>query len=187
MKASDLLALQLTGIGQILNDLAAEVDVETSRKRPFPGANLICYTLWHVARTVDWAANSMVRGTPEVAFEFDFQGAADARISQIGFGIQLHEADAIAEATTPAEVARYFELVLADATQWLRTNPDLSFVPDALAHQPDFPGYQTDFYLEEVRSYKEAEETALQILAGPAVGHVRGHFGEVDVVRQILG
>ncbi len=187
MEASDLLAIQLNGIGQILNRLAAEVDVETSRKRAFPEASLIGSTLWHVARTVDWAVNSMIRGGPEVAFDFDFQGVADARISQIGFGIQPHEADAIAEATTPAEVARYFELVLADATQWLQTNPDLSFVPDALAHQPDFPGYRTDFYLEEVRSYKEGGWTALKILVGPAIAHVRGHFGEIDVLRQILG
>ena len=187
MEASDLLVLQLTGIGQILNNLAADVDVETSRKRAFPGANLIGFTLWHLARVVDWATNSMIRGTPEVAFGFDFKGAADPRVSQTGYGIQLHEADAIAEATTPTEVARYFGLVLADTTDWLRTDPALSFVPDALAHQPNFPGYRTDFYLEEVGSYKEAEVTALQILAGPAIGHVRGHFGEVDVLRQILG
>ncbi|HVE76969.1 MAG TPA: hypothetical protein VND22_09445 [Actinomycetota bacterium] len=187
MEASELLAIQLNGIGQILNRLAAEVDVETSRKRAFPGASLIGFTLWHLARTVDWAVNSMIRGALEAAFDFDFQGAADPRISQIGFGIQLHEADAIAEATTPAAVARYFELVLADANRWLETNPDLSFVPDALTHQPDFPGYRTDFYLEEVASYKEGDWTALQILDGPAIEHVRGHFGEIDVLRQILG
>lgn len=187
MEASDLLSIQLNRIGEILDRLAAEVDVETSRKRAFPGANLIGSTLWHLARTVDWAVNTMVRGTPEVAFDFDFRGPADARMSQIGFGIQLHETDAIAEATTPAEIARYFELVLADATQWLQTNPDLSFVPDTPAQQPDFPGYRTDFYLKEMRSYKEADWTALQILAGPATAHVRGHFGEIDVLRQILG
>ena len=187
MEASDLLAIQLNGIGQILNRLAVEVDVETSRKRAFPGASLIGYTLWHLARTVDWAVNSMIRGVPEVAFDFDFEGVADARISQIGFGIQLDEADAIAQATTPAEVARYFELVLANATKWLERNPDLAFVSDVLAHQPDFPGYRTDFYLEEVRTYMDEGWSALRILAGPAVGHVRGHFGEIDVIRQILG
>ena len=187
MEATDLLAIQMNRTGEILHQLAAEVDIPTSRKRAFPGANLIGFILWHLARTVDWAVNSMVRGAPEVAFDFDFQGPADARISQIGFGIQLHEADAIAEATTPGEVARYFELVLADATQWLQTNPDVSFVPDTSSQQPDFPGYRTDFYLEEVRSYKEADATALLILAGPATAHVRSHFGEIGVLRQILG
>lgn len=187
MEASDLLAIQLNAIGQILNRLATEVDVETSRKRAFPGASLIGYTLWHLARTVDSAVNSMIRGVPEIAFDFDFEGVADARVSQIGFGIQPNEADAIAQATTPVEVARYYELVLANATQWLGTNPDLSLVPDVLAHLPDFPGYRKDFYLEEMRSYEEEGWTALQILAGPAVGHVRGHFGEIDLLRQILG
>lgn len=186
MDASDLLAIQLDGIGQIVNRLAAEVDVDTSRQRAFPGASLIGFSLWHLARTVDWAVNSMIRGTPEVAFDFAFKGAADARESQIGFGIQLDEADAIAGATTPLEVARYLESVLADATQWLGSHPDLSFVPDVLAHQPDFPGYRTDFYLREVRSYKDEDWSALQILASAAVGHVRGHFGEIDVLRQIL-
>jgi hypothetical protein len=184
--ASILLATQLHRIGEILGALSAQVDVTASRMRAFPGTNLIGYTLWHLARTVDWSVNTMVRGTAEVAFDFKFEGAADPRVSQIGFGVQLHEADAIAESTTPAEVARYFDLVLANVTEWLRRDPDLSLIPNISAHQPDFPGYRTDFYLEEARSYKEAGWTTMQILAGPATAHVRGHFGEIDVLRQIL-
>jgi hypothetical protein len=184
--ASILVEAQLSRIGEILRTLSAQVDVAASRTRAFPGTNLIGYTLWHLARTVDWAVNTMIRGTPEVAFDFDFKGPADPRASQIGFGIQLHEADAIAGSTTPAEVARYCDLVLADVTEWLRGDPDLSFIPKTSDHQPDHPGYRTDFYLEEARSYEEGGWTAMKILAFPAIAHVRGHFGEIDVLRQIL-
>lgn len=184
IERADVLVLQLTRIGEILNELAAEVDVATSRKRASASTNLIGYTLWHIARTVDWSVNTMIRGTPEVAFDFDFQGVADARVSQIGFGLQLHEADAIAEATTPAEAAKYYGSVLTEVAGWLRTDPDLSAVPDVLGNQPDFPGYQTNFYLDEVRTFQG--ETTLRILADPAIGHVRGHFGEIDLLRQML-
>lgn len=187
MDATDLLALQFNDIGHIIDALAEELDVDTSRSRAFPGANLIGFTFWHIARTIDWAVNTMVRATPEVAFGFDFKGPADARINQIGFGIPLDEADAIAAATTPAEVAAYYASVLAEAVTWLRTGPDLSVVPDSMKHQPEFPGYANELYLEEVRSYKPAGQTALDILSGPGVGHVRGHFGEIDLVRQMLG
>lgn len=185
IERADALELQLSRIGEILTDLAAEIDVATSRKRALPSTNLIGYTLWHIARTVDWSVNTMTRGTPEVAFDFDFQGVADAKVSQIGFGLQLHEADAIAEGTTPAEVAKYYGSVLTDAVEWLRTDPDLSAIPDVLGNQPDFPGYQTNFYLEEVRTFQG--DTALQILVDPAIGHVRGHFGEIDLLKQMLG
>ena len=148
--------------------------------------NLIGFTLWHLARTVDWAINTMVRGVPEVAFDFDFEGVADARASQIGFGIRLEDADAIAYATTPTQVADYIERVATDAVGWLGSEPDLSAVPDVIAQQPAFPGYRTDFYVEEVRSYEEARASTALILAGPATAHVRGHFGEIDVLRQIL-
>ena len=186
MDAWFLLAAQVRRIGEIVRDLSVQVDVPTSRARAFPGTNLIGYTLWHVARTVDWSINTMVRGAKEVAFDFPFEGAADARASQIGFGIEREDADAIAQATTPAQVADYMELVVADATAWFQTEPDLSVLPDVDAQQPNFPGYRTDFYLEEVRAYEKARATTAQILAGPATAHVRGHFGEIDVLRQIL-
>lgn len=186
MDASESLAAQIARVGDIVRDLSQRVDVPTSRARAFPGTNLIGFTLWHVARTVDWAINTMVRGTNEVAFDFGFEGPADARASQIGFGIALEEADAIAEATSPAQVAAYMELVVADAVGWLQTKPDMSEQPDVVAHQPSFPGYRTSSYLEEVRSYEEARATTVLMLAGPVVGHARGHLGEIDVLRQVL-
>lgn len=186
MDASVLLAAQVRRIGEIVRDLSTQVDVPTSRRRAFPGANPIGFTLWHVARTVDWSINTMVRGANEVAFDFDFEGAADARVSQIGFGVRPEDADDIAEATSPEQVAGYLDLVVADALGWLETGPDLSVQPDVAAHQPDLPGYRTDFYLEEVRAYAQARASTVQILAGPATAHVRGHFGEIDVLRQIL-
>lgn len=186
MDATVLLAGQVRRIGAIGRDLATEIDVPTSRTRAAPGVNLIGFTLWHLARTVDWAINTMVRGVDETAFDFPFEGPADARVSQIGFGLTLEEADAIAEATTPAQVAEYLEIVVAGAAAWLQTEPDLAAIPDVVAQQPDFPGYRTDVYLEEVRSYAEARASTVQIVAGPATAHIRGHAGEIDILRQII-
>lgn len=139
MDASRLLAAQVRGIGAIVRDLSVKIDAPTSRARAFPGSNPIGFTLWHGARTLDWAINTMVRGVDEVAFSFDFEGPADARVSEIGFGLNLSEAGAVAEATTPAQVADYLDRVVAEAISWLKTEPDLSPYPTWPRTSPGSP------------------------------------------------
>lgn len=186
MHAIDLLTTQLSRVNQIQNDLAGQIDVQTARTRAVEGTNMPGFTLWHVARVADWAVNTMILGQPELAFDGTFSGAADPQQIQFGFGIPLDQADAIAHATTPKESAAYHDRVTAHITAWLATEPDLTAVPDMMESQPDFPGYRTDFYLDEARTFPEAKLTVAQYLTGPVIGHARGHFGELETLLGII-
>ena len=64
MQARALLALQFTSVHNILHDLADDLTTDELVTRMLPHTNLLAFDLWHIARTQDWALQTLVRGVP---------------------------------------------------------------------------------------------------------------------------
>ena len=67
MDVKPLLQFLLTGSFKLLIEVVEGTTDEEWKVRPFPGANLVGFTIWHCARTIDWAVNRVLRGSPELA------------------------------------------------------------------------------------------------------------------------
>src|SRR3982074_795356 len=67
MDVKPLLQFLLNGSFKLLTEELEGMTDEEWRSRPFPGANLLGFTVWHCARTIDWAVNRVLRNSPELA------------------------------------------------------------------------------------------------------------------------
>jgi hypothetical protein len=62
MRATELLEPQFNSVNQILHGIADDLTPKGLVTRALPNTNLIGFDLWHVARTQDWALQTLVRG-----------------------------------------------------------------------------------------------------------------------------
>jgi hypothetical protein len=178
MDARGLLQFEVNGSFRVLAELADGASDAEWTARSFPTANLVGFTVWHCARTIDWAVNCVMRGVPEVVDKAEWQ---DLRVPEASFGAGAspETADAVARNVPRARVSAYLDALRQDTIAWLAAvpNDDLSAAVDLKARHTAKPDYMTPPVWEEVEDLNGIP--GWQFLARPCALHVRTHYGEV--------
>jgi DinB family protein len=184
MRASELLALQFTSVHTILHDLAGDLTADELVSRALPDTNLLAFDLWHVARTQDWALQTLVRGVPELIDEARWQGCGALATHGIGVGLTQAQADALARQLTLADLLAYADATHTAMIGWLgeQTDDTLEQRPDVPAHLARYPIYLQPAMREEVPWMFE-RPPVWRCLA-PANAHVRDHLAEMDLLKR---
>lgn len=185
MNGTDVLRLQLTGsLNLIAERLEAMSDGEWNR-RALPGTNKLGFILWHCARIVDWAVHSALQGAPEVADRKPWAHVFP-RHAFYGAGIEASVADSVTEHVTRAQAAAYLTEVRKAVLEWFERQSDRTL--DATTPLRDRQAARTGYFEPPVWAEVASLDglPAWQILARPAVSHVRVHIGEYDVLLQAL-
>jgi DinB superfamily len=184
MRATELLTLQLTTVNTILHDLTADLTPDELITRALPNTNLLAFDLWHVARTQDWALQTLVRGVPELIDEPHWQGRGSLATHGIGVGLSEAQADELARNVALADILEYADAAHQAIIGWLgeQTDDDLGQHPDVPAHLARYPVYLGDAMREEV-PWMYQQPPAWRCL-NPANGHVRDHLAEMDLLKR---
>ena len=185
MDAKGLLQFQVNGSFKMLSEVAQDASDAEWTARPFPTANMIGFTIWHGARTIDWAVNCVMRGAPELSDQAEWQ---DLRVAgaMFGAGASREAADAVARSVTRARVAAYIDVLRQDTVAWLAavSNEDLSPPVDLRARHVAKPEYMTPHVWEEIEDLNGIP--GWQFLARPSVSHIRVHYGETTAQLATL-
>ena len=184
MRATELLERQLASVNQILHDVADDLTPAELTTRILPDTNLLAFDLWHVARTQDWAAQTLARGVPEIVDEPRWQDCGRVATHGIGVGMTREEADNLSHAVAKADILAYADAVHATILAWLRTLPD-----DALDAQPDVPAHLARYpvYLEPAMRAEVPwmfQQPPVWRCLAPAIGHDRDHLAEIDLLKR---
>jgi hypothetical protein len=187
MRATNLLKEQLNGCGIFFHAIADDLSDTEWTARAVPGSNVPGYTLWHLARTLDWAVQTAARGVSEVIAE-DRWTSRLLPGAGIGIEISLAEADQIAGALAREAVIGYADAVLRTVQDWLSTltDDDLDETPDILARHDRVPysEYQRPNVRREVAGMAGTPVWAL--VYSPGIEHIRDHLGELDLIKQVI-
>ncbi|HEV2459169.1 MAG TPA: DinB family protein [Ktedonobacterales bacterium] len=186
MRATEYVTRQFSTVNQILHDIADDLTADELTARVLPNTNLLAFDLWHVARTQDWAVQTLARGVPEVIDESRWRWQGELASHGIGVGLSEAEADDVARALSLRDILGYADAVHGTILSWLATlsDKDLDAEPDVPAHLPRYPVYLG------AAMRKEApwmfERPPLWRCLGPAVGHNRDHLAEIDLLKRQL-
>ncbi len=186
MRATELLTLQFETVHQVLHDVADDLTPEEWTTRILPRTNLLAFDLWHVARTQDWALQTLVRGVPEMIDEPRWQGRGRLATAGIGVGLSEAEADDLARAVTRDDVLEYAGAVHHGLIAWLAdvADDELDREPDIPAHLQRYPVYLEPAMREEV-PWMFRQPRVWRCLS-PALAHVRDHLAEMDLSKRQL-
>ena len=184
MRATELLERQFSSVNQILHDLASDLTPQELTARVLPHTNLLAFDLWHIARTQDWALQTLVRGIPEIIDEPRWERLLLA--PGIGVGLSEMQADDLAHRVVLAEALEYADATHQAIVGWLRkvSDRELSRTPDVPKHLVRYPVYLEQGMRDEVPWMFERPQV-WRCLA-PALGHVRDHLAEMDLLKQQL-
>lgn len=186
MRATELLTQQLNTVHGAIHDIAGDLTDEEWTTRLLPDTNLPGFDFWHMARTQDWAVQTLARGVPEVIStpEWTFRGALAT--PGIGVGMSREEADALAFQVRKADVLAYADAVYQEILAWLRSFDDalLDEPPDIARHYAGHPEYQTPAMAAEV-PWLATNPPRWRCLS-PGIGHVRDHLVELDLAKRIF-
>lgn len=185
MTGIELLKVLLTGSFGMVQERLDSVTDEEWKERAFPGTSKPGFILWHCARILDWTVNSAFEGRDEVADLPKWQ-ACFPREACYGAGITESLADQVADGTSPADVAEYLGEVRTGVMEWFarQTDASLDAKPPLRANQAHREGYLEPHIYAEVADLDGL--TGWQLLLRPAVGHIRRHMGEYDVLVGAL-
>jgi hypothetical protein len=157
--------------------------------RCMDGGNRVGFLSWHLAATQDWTLRMAIQGRAMIRQEEPWLSHAGINPQLPPFGMELAEADRVAELCSGDEVVAYQRQVHGEALQWLSTlqDDDLDRVPDLEPNSRRLPEHLlTPGYLEEVADMKGW--TIARFFSSPAIGHARGHLGELDLMlAQLAG
>lgn len=184
MHAKDVLTFLIGGSGTLIKSATEDFSETEWIQRVLPITNPPGFTVWHMARTIDWAVQCGVRGVPEVAAGDEFR-ALGAELG-IGTGIPPEEAMAIARRMPREVVANYAAAVIKESLDWLATASDEELEsPTRMGqNQSAFPVYRAEGHLAEVRDLLDIP--IWMVLARPATSHIRTHSGELQLLAQAL-
>lgn len=184
MRATELLATQFNSVNAILHDLANDLTAEELTTRTMPGTNLLGFDLWHVARTQDWALQTLVRGVPELIDDPRWQGRGALVTHGLGVGVTEAQADELARQVALADILEYADANHQNIIAWLGEQPEdaLEQHPDVPAHLARYPVYLSDAMREEV-PWMYQQPPVWRCLA-PALGHARDHLAEIDLIKR---
>lgn len=186
MRATSLLERQLGSVNAILHDSAGDLTPVELTTRILPNTNLLGFDLWHVARTQDWAAQTLVRGVPEVIDEPRWQRRGQLATHSIGVGLTEAQADEMARSLALSDILEYADAVHQTILAWLSEQPDeaLEAQPDVPAHLARYPVYLEQAMRDEV-PWMFQQPPVWRCLA-PAIGHNRDHLAEMDLLKRQL-
>jgi hypothetical protein len=184
MRAMMLLERQFTSVNGILHDIADDLSAEELTTRIFPHTNLLAFDLWHVARTQDWALQTLIRGIPEIIDAPYWQGRGRLATHGIGVGLTEEQADDLARTLKLNDILEYADATHQAILDWLRSSPDeaLDETPDVPAHLTRYPVYLETAMREEVPWM--FERPPVWRCLNPALGHVRDHLAEMDLLKR---
>jgi len=184
--ATELLERQFNSVNQILHDLADDLTPQELTSRILPHTNLLAFDLWHVARTQDWALQTLARGVAEVIDEPRWHGRGWLTTPGIGVGLSQAQADELAHRVVLAEALEYADAVHRALLGWLRkiSDRELGRTRDVPKHLARYPIYLEQAMREEVPWMFE-RPPVWRCLA-PALGHVRDHLAEMDFLKRQL-
>ena len=188
MRATELLAKQT----QIVHGRVVGLSDMTPAQwmaRPGPGRNRVGFTAWHMVATRDWTVRAVVQAKRTLGWDAPFAGSGIATCA-IAFGMPLEEADAIAAAVTPAEVAAYSEAVTAEILGWLARSDDAVLdapPPNGRAHLALSTRYDEAGYREEIDHNSSGTSMTdwptWQLLTRPAFAHCLFHLEEMEFAK----
>ena len=186
MRSTELLTQQLSGVNTIFHDLADDLTNEEWTTRFLPDTNLPGFDLWHVARTQDWAMQTLARGVSEVISAPEWAHRGALATPGIGVGMTRDEADALAFEVRKGDVLAYADAVHREILVWLATIDDalLDEPPNIARHYAIHPEYQTPAMIAEV-PWLAANPPLWRCLA-PGIGHVRDHLAEIDLAKRFF-
>ncbi len=186
MHATDLLERQFSSVNQILHSVAEDLTPQELTTRVLPHTNLLAFDLWHVARTQDWVFQTMVRGVTEIVDEPRWHGHEWLTTPGVGVGLSEAQADDLAHQVVLTEVLEYADTVHRSLLGWLRKMSDrgLNRTPDVPKHLARYPIYLEQAMRDEVPWMFERPQV-WHCLA-PALGHVRDHLTEMDLLKRQL-
>lgn len=184
MRATALLERQFTSIHQILRDIAGDLTPDELTARIFPTTNLLAFDLWHVARTQDWAVQTLARGVPELIDEPRWQNCGTLATHGIGVGYTRDRADALARGLALPDILAYADTVHQEILRWLDALPD-----EALDGEPDVPSHLARYpvYLEQAMRDEVPwmfERPRVWRCLGPAMGHARDHLAQMELLKE---
>ena len=186
MRATELLSRQFGSVNQLLHSIASDLTPDELTTRALPRTNLLAFDLWHVARTQDWALQTLVRGAPELIDEPRWQGRGRLVTHGIGVGLSEEQADELARNLKLADILEYADAAHHAILAWLGSTSDeeLAREPDAPAHLARYPVYLEPAMREEV-PWMFQRPQVWRCLA-PALGHVRDHLAEMALLKRQL-
>lgn len=184
MRATELLARQFSTINQNLHSVGGDLTPDELTTRILPRTNLLAFDLWHIARTPDWALQTLVRGVPEVIDEPRWQGRGRLVTHGIGVGLSEAEADELAHNVRLADILEYADAVHQTLLAWLQAAPDeeLTREPDIPTHLQRYPIYLEPAMREEVPWMLQRPQVWRCLM--PALGHVRDHIAVADLLKS---
>jgi hypothetical protein len=186
VNAISLLRVQLEGSFNLIGESANETSVDEWIAQAAAEQNPAGFTLWHCARSIDWAVNCAIRGVPEVADQPKWQGrlASDA---WFGYEVSTEMAGEVAATVARADVVEYVGDLQKNVTSWLDnlSEHDLDAVPDLESNYRSNGKYLHTPRLEAWIK-EDAGTPVWQLLIGTCTGHIRYHIGEVQAQRQVL-
>jgi hypothetical protein len=185
MDAKGLLQFQLNGSFNLLTEIAQDATDQEWKSRSFAAANPVGFTVWHGARTIDWAVNCVMRNQPELA---DHAQWNDIKVNDavFGAGVSRETADAVAATVPRSRVAAYIAGLREDVLGWLADvpNDDLSATTDLKARHAAKPEYMAPAVWAEIESLDGIP--GWQFLARPCMSHIRVHYGELTNQLETL-
>ena len=185
MDVKALLQIQLNGSFNLLTEMLEGMTDEEWRSRPFPGANLVGFTVWHCARTIDWAVNCVLRGSAELA---DLAEWREVRVAEAGFGAgaSREAADSVAREVARTRVLEYMNAIRPEALSWFAavSTDELSTQTDLRAAHAEKAEYMAPPVWAELNDLDGIPKW--QFLARPCVSHIRVHYGEVKSQLEAL-
>lgn len=186
MRSTELIRQQLSGVHELFREVANDLTDVEWMLHALPETNVIGFTLWHLPRVQDWAVQTAVRGVSEVICDPRWKHLGDPDVVGIGVGMSLEEADAVARSVTRADVCAYADAVYDETRAWLDSldDDDLDAIPNFAAHHRAHPIFQRPDVQAEIADLMGAP--VWRYLTGPCVGHWRGHFGEIAVLKQVM-
>ena len=161
------------------NLIKAAVDSPTDEEwlsRAFPGANLIGFTPWHSARTIDWAVNSVLRGRVELV---EATAWSDVNVpgALFGAGVDRQAADQVPNVVGRSRLREYVLALRDDTVAWFDGLPpaDLEGTINLRAASSR-PEYLAEPVWAEIADLDGIPKW--QFLARPCMSHIRVHYGQ---------
>src|ERR1700730_6774546 len=176
MDVKPLLQFLLNGSFTLMTEELEGMTDDEWKSRPFPGANLLGFTVWHSARTIDWAVNCVLRGSPELVDSPEWHDVmvADA---MFGAGAPRDAADRVAKDVPRTRVLEYLNAVRGPALTWFAavSPEELSGAIDLKASHAEKAAYMAPPVWKEIADLDGIPKW--QFIARPCASHVRVDYG----------
>ena len=180
-----LLRFQLNGSFNLLKEIASGATDQEWAGRAFAGANVVGFTVWHCARTLDWAVNCALRDRDEVAESAEWNDV-NVRGAFFGAGASREAADRIAHSVPRKRVVEYLAAVGPEALAWFDATPESWFDEpvDLKSARAGQRGYTKEPVWPEIQDLDGIPRW--QLLARPCISHIRVHYGELTSQLESL-